>query len=95
MMILIAQVKTQNSGDDLEMMMDNGWRFRSACELSLLPVMTAMDMVAQKLVRLAAEEEAQGKRMSDGKTYARTGKLLRIYDQAQEYIRICLKNKRF
>jgi hypothetical protein len=95
MMILIAQVKTQNAGDNLEAMMDNGWRFRSACELSLLPLMTAMDMVAQKLVRLAAEEEAQGKRMSDGKTYARTGKLLRIYDQAQEYILICLKNKRF
>jgi hypothetical protein len=95
MMILIAQVKTQNAGDDLEMMMDNGWRFRSACELSLLPLMTAMDMVAQKLVRLATEEEEQGKRMSDGKTYARTGKLLRIYDQAQEYILICLKNKRF
>ena len=95
MMILVAQVKTQNAGDDLEMMMDNGWRFRSACELSLLPLMTAMDMVAQKLVRLAAEEEEQGKRMSDGKTYARTGKLLRIYDQAQEYILICLKNKRF
>ena len=95
MMILIAQVKTQNVGDDLETMMDNGWRFRSACELSLLPLMTAVDMVAQKLVRLATEEEEQGKRMSDGKTYARTGKLLRIYDQAQEYILICLKNKRF
>ena len=95
MMMFIAQVRTQNVGDDLNLMMDNGWRFRSTCEMPLLPLMTAMDMVAQKLVRQAANEEEQGKELSGGKTYAKTGKLLRIYDQAQEYILICLKNKSF
>jgi hypothetical protein len=94
-MILVAKVRTQSGGVDLDEMMDFGWKFNRTCELSLLPLMTAMDMVAQKIHRQATEDEQRGGRPTEGRTYARTGKLARIYDQAQEFILDALKNKRF
>jgi len=41
-------------------MMKLGWKFSRTRELSLLPLMTAMNMVAQKIHRQATEEEERG-----------------------------------
>ena len=59
-MILVAKVRTQSAGVDLDEMMQLGWKFSRTCELSLLPLMTAMNMVAQKIHRQATEEEERG-----------------------------------
>ena len=82
-------------GTDLDAMMQNGWRFQRPCEAGIFPLMVALNMVAKRIVEEATNQEKDGGDLSKGRTYARTGKLLRIYDQAQEYLLDSLKNKRF
>ena len=89
---LVELVSTQTV--DVELMMNDGWRFQRSCEVSLFPLTVALNMIAKKILEEATREEEIGN-LKKGRTYARTGKLLRIYDQAQEYVLNCLKNKRF
>ena len=88
---LVDYVATQG----VDAMMENGWSFQRPCEVGIFPLMVALNMIAKRIVEEAVKQEETGGKLENGKTYARTGKLLRVYDQAQEYLLDSLKNKRF
>ena len=74
---------------------DGEWLFQRPCEVGIFPLTVALNMIAKRIVEEAVKQEETGGKLENGKTYAWTGKLLRVYDQAQEYLLDSLKNKRF
>lgn len=80
-------------GSEAGGLLGNGWVLTRACELSVVPLASALDAVTKEVLSEAEKAEKSG---GHGKkiVYADTAKLLRVYDQVQEYLLDCLKNKR-